>query len=329
MEEFCRFGLDSKTLNSRAKEIRHRLCEAIKSIDAEVLIACRDSAKDVGSDIKVVGQMKRGDLYDCFMAASKRATEALRALSETSQIIDGELAGRFEAMRFDVYTLEKDIVQFSFAQSKLEGMRLYVLITVGAGDSEESVLKTSEQCANGGADCLQLRCKQMDDNSVLELAKKFVQVCKENSVVSIINDRADIAVLSGADGVHVGKEDIPIEQVRRLGTRPLIVGVTTHSVMELEEAIESGADYVGIGPVFTTSTKPGLKLAGLEYIQQAGRILEETGIAGVAIGGISEGNVQSVTKAGARAVAVCSAVTKANDPRKACETLKKAITADL
>lgn len=329
MEEFCRFALNSKSLNSRAKEIRHRLCDAMKSIELETLVGCRDSAKDVGSDIKVTGQMKRGNLTDCFKAASKRATEALRALSETSQVIDMELSAKLEAIRFDIYTLEKDIVMLSFAQSKIEGMQLYVLVTVGPDDDQAAALKITEQCAKGGVDCIQLRCKQIESKEMLMLASKFVQVCKDNSVISIINDRVDIAVLSDSDGVHVGEEDLPIDQVRRLGTKPLIVGVTTHNVRELQEAIDSGADYVGIGPVFDTATKPGMKLAGLDYVQQAAELLRDTGIGHVAIGGISELNVRSVVGAGARAVAVCSAATGASDPQKACEQLKQAITSTL
>ena len=322
MEEFCRFGLDNRSLSGRAKQLRHRLCGAVSKIDADTLINCRDSAGDVGSDIKVVGQLKRVDLKSCFVAACKRASEALRALAETSQMIEPEVHAECEKLRFDVYTLEKDVLAASRAFDRLSGMRLYVLVTVEAGFDEAEILKIVQQCAAGGADCIQLRCKGLDDKSMVGLGSQFVDVCKEAGVLSIVNDRADIAIACGADGVHLGKEDLSIEHVRRLGTKPLIVGLTTHNLGELDEAIAAGADYVGLGPAFATATKPSLNAAGLGYIEQAVKRLDGSGVWHVAIGGINESNIESVLQAGAGAVAVCGAVTKADDVVNACQQLK-------
>ena len=98
-----------------------------------------------------------------FLAAAKRASEALRALAETTQIIDPEIAAEFERLRFEVYTLEKDVAAAAFASERFARVRLYVLITVETGDTDSSVLKLADECAAGGADCIQLRCKGLDD----------------------------------------------------------------------------------------------------------------------------------------------------------------------
>ena len=323
MEEFCRFALNCQPLSARAKQIRHSLCRAIGKLDIEKLLTCRDSDSDVGSGLQVEEQMKRSTLRDCFLAASKRAAEALRALAETAQIIDTDIAAELERLRFDVYTLEKDVAAAGFAAERFARVRLYVLVTVEKDDSDSSVLQIAGQCARGGADCMQLRCKGLDDLRALRLACEFVKVCKDANVLSIMNDRADIAIASGADGVHLGRDDLPISDVRRLGTGPLIVGLTTHSVDQLKEAIAAGADYVSIGPVYSTSTKPSLAPVGISYITDAIKILEGTGIGHVAIGGINVDNIAPVLQAGAKAIAVCSAVTQADSPADVCRQIKR------
>ncbi len=109
VEEYCRFALDSKALSARAKQLRHRLCSAVGQLDQGHLLAARDSVGDVGREMKVDDQLSRKTLADCATAAAKRLPEALRALAETVQTIDPELAQQFEKLRFQAYTLEKDI----------------------------------------------------------------------------------------------------------------------------------------------------------------------------------------------------------------------------
>jgi thiamine-phosphate pyrophosphorylase len=145
--------------------------------------------------------------------------------------------------------------------------------------------------------------------------------------LSIINDRVDIAVASGADGVHLGQNDVPIEQARKLQTAPLIIGKSTHSVEQLAAAIAELPTYVSLGPVFATPTKPKVKPVGIDYVERALPILSGTGICNVAIGGITENNIETVLAAGARTVAVSSAVTTSPDPTAACRKLKEKIAA--
>ena len=301
IEEFCRFALNSAPLTERAKQLRHELSAEISKLDAAKLIASRDSLGDVGVGKTVDSQFARQNLTDCFTANCKRLTESLRALTETIQTLNPSIARTIEKLRFTAYTLEKDIVLFSDTQQKFEAVRLYVIIS---SSLPADVFSLTQRCIAGGADCIQLRAKNADDDKLFALALEFAQICKAAGVLSIINDRVDIAVAAEADGVHLGQNDLPIESARKLQLTPLIIGKSTHSIKQLKAACRQLPTYVSLGPVFSTGTKPTAEPVGLDYIKQATEILADTGIAHVAIGGITLENIEDVLNAGAKAIAV-------------------------
>ncbi len=324
VEDYCRFALNSAALTERAKQLRHELSAAVGKLDAGRLIASRDTPGDVGVGQKVDKQLRRTDLRDSFTAGCKRLTEALRTLAEAIQAINPNAAETIERLRYDAYTLEKDIILFGEPAEKFKRVRLYVIIT---SSLPADVISLTHKCVAGGADCIQLRAKDAEDDKVFALAAEFVQICKEGGIFSIINDRADIAVAAGADGVHLGQNDLPVEQARKLALAPLIVGKSTHSPKELEATCKEAPTYVSLGPVFPTPTKPSVAAVGLDYVKQGLEKLADTGIGHVAIGGITPDNIEEVLEAGAGAIAVCAAVTKASDPTAACRALKGKITA--
>jgi thiamine-phosphate pyrophosphorylase len=324
IEDFCRFSLNSAPLTTCAKQLRHELSACISKLDAGRLIAARDTLTDVGVGKTVDNQLQRSNLRDCFTAACKRLTESLRTLAEMTQTLNPEVAQTIEKLRFSAYTLEKDIVLFSDTTEKFKPVRLYVIIS---SSLPADVFSLTGRCLAGGADCIQLRAKAVDDDRLFALALEFVKVCKDAGVLSIINDRVDIAVAAGADGVHLGQDDIPVEQAHKLQLTPLIIGKSTHSIEQLHAACEELPTYVSLGPVFATATKPGASPVGLDYVKQGVEELADTGIGHVAIGGITLDNVEDVLNAGAKAIAVCSAVTEAADPTAACKALKEKITA--
>jgi thiamine-phosphate pyrophosphorylase len=326
IEEFCRFALNSAPLTERTKQLRHELSAAISKLDAAHLIAARDALGDVGVGKTVENQLQRGDLRDCFTAGCKRLTESLRTLAEMTQMLNPEVAQTIEKLRFSAYALEKDIVLFSDTSEKFKPVRLYVIIS---SSLPADVFSLTHRCLAGGANCIQLRAKAVDDDKLFALALEFARVCKDAGVLSIINDRVDIAVAAGADGVHLGQNDLPVEQARRLQSAPLIIGKSTHSLKQLHAACEELPTYVSLGPVFATPTKPTAAPVGLDYVKQGVEILGQIGIGHVAIGGITLNNVESVLKAGAKAIAVCSAVTEAADPTAACRALKEKIIASI
>jgi len=324
IEEFCRFALNSVQLTERAKQIRHELSTAIGKLDSSRLISSRDTLGDVGIGRKVENQLVRDDLIDCFTAGCKRLTEALRALAEMTQTLDRSVAETLEKLRYTAYTLEKDIILFRDTSEKYKRVELYIVIT---SNLPAEVISLTYKSVDGGADCIQLRAKDVEDDVLFALAVEFVRICRDGGVLSIINDRIDVAAASGADGVHLGQNDLPVEQARKLQLSPLITGKSTHSPMQLRAACQERPTYAALGPVFATATKPTAPAVGLDYVRQAKEILDGTGIGNVAIGGITMDNVEDVLKAGAEAIAVCAAVTKADDPTRACRALKEKITA--
>jgi len=324
IEEFCRFALNSGPLTGRVKSLRHELSAAVGKLDAGRLLASRDTLGDVGVGKTVHEQLRRSDLSDCLAAACKRLTEALRALGETAQTLNPQVADTVEKLRYTAYTLEKDITLFSKPAEKFKFVKLYVVIS---SSLPANVISLAHKCAAGGADCIQLRAKSIEDDTLFALAAEFVQLCAAGGVLSIINDRIDVAVAAGADGIHLGQNDLPIEQARKLLLTPLLIGKTTHSVEQLRAACGDNPTYVSLGPVFRTATKPTAEAVGLEYVKTGTAELADTGIGHVAIGGITLDNVREVLRAGARAIAVCSAVTEVEDPTAACRALKEKIMA--
>ncbi len=323
-EEFCRFALDNQQLCSRCKEIRHKLSTAAAKFGMQQLAAARDTENDVGCGLTTNHQLHRQNLEDCAAAGLARTVEAIRVISEAISIDDAKLAGEIEKMRYECYSLEKDIALFGFTAVRFKNTRLYCILTVQEG---LDVLKLAEQCAAGGADCLQLRVKNMPDDRFCSIAKEFVKICQQNDVISIVNDRADIAIASGADGVHLGQNDLPADAVRKMQMKPLIIGVSTHSIDELSKAVQQRPTYVGIGCVFPTQTKQDAEICGLEYVRQANEFLKDKAIETVALGGITLENIDKVLKAGARRVAVSSCVCSAKNPQEMCRKLKQLLVA--
>jgi thiamine-phosphate pyrophosphorylase len=322
IEEFCRFVLNSTHLTERAKRFRHELSACLGRLDTGRLIAGRDTLGDIGVGARVDVQLERATLEDSFTAACKRLTEALRVLTEVIRVHDYPLAQNIENFRYTAYTLEKDIILFSRTSEKYRRVGLYIVIT---SDLPGEVLSLTGKCARAGADCIQLRAKNMPDDRLFALAVEFVKMCRDMGAVSVINDRVDIAVAAEADGVHLGQNDLPVKQARALQLAPLIIGKSTHSLDQLRAACQERPTYVGLGPVFATDTKPTAPAVGLHYVTQAQSVLADTGVGHVAIGGITLDNIEEVLGAGARAIAVCAAVMKAADPAAACRALKQRI----
>lgn len=325
MEEYCRFVLDDKTFTAQLKQYRHELTAAVQRLDSAKLLTSRDTDEDVGKDLAVPSQMTRLSLQDTFTAAAKRATEALRVLAEMTQLLDPLISTECQRLRFGVYALEKEVFLTATKKEKLERLMLYVLINVSTDTPADKMLSFAAQCLDGGADALQLRAKNIADAQFLQLAKPFVSLCNQYNALSMINDRIDIAVLSQADGVHLGQSDLSAHDVCCLQKKPMLVGNSTHNPSELQAAIQNRYDYVGVGPVFPSSTKPDIPTAGLEYLRFAANQLQHTSIKPIAIGGINPENVSEILKTGIRAIAVSSSVLE--KPAQTCKLFKSILSA--
>ena len=194
--------------------------------------------------------------------------------------------------------------------------RLYVLIDGRGGPEEFTRLASS--LIEAGVPALQLRDKRLDDRTLVARARALRDLTRGSNTLLVINDRPDIAALVQADGVHVGQEELPVGQARRLIHGGALVGLSTHSLEQAREGVLLGADYLGVGPVFPTRTKPFARFPGLELLRA---VAAEIRLPWFAIGGIGMENIDDVLAAGARRVAVSSAVCDAANPAAAARQL--------
>ena len=176
----------------------------------------------------------------------------------------------------------------------------------------------------GGADIVQLRIKRGSDEEILAAGRRFREACSAAGALLIVNDRPDLAAALDADGVHVGQDDMAVDRARALVGPDRLVGLSTHSPHQIEAAIGAGVDYIGVGPVHATPTKPGRPPVGLELVRYAA---EHCPLPFFAIGGIDTGNVVAVRAAGARRIAVVRALTEAADPETTAHALRTVVTA--
>jgi thiamine-phosphate pyrophosphorylase len=250
------------------------------------------------------------------VAAGKRLGEALRVLEEVLKTTDASAAARVEKLRYAGYGAEQKVAR-TLRPRLFDHVRLYVLITEAI--CKHPWLQTAAEAIAGGADCLQLREKTLEGGELLRRARTLVGLCREKGVLCIINDRPDIALAAGADGVHVGQDDLPAVEARKILGSRLILGVSTHNLHQARQAVLDGADYIGVGPVFRSETKTRDILPGLDFARQ---VADEIKIPAVAIAGINERNVDEVLGTGIKAVAVTAAVAGREDVREAAKRLK-------
>jgi thiamine-phosphate pyrophosphorylase len=198
----------------------------------------------------------------------------------------------------------------SDGQRRRERLRRAQLYLVIEAEPAERVVAAALE---GGVDVVQLREKSAPDESIVATGRRLRALCDYHDALLIVNDRADLAVACGADGVHVGQDDEPLESARETVGDELIVGISTHSPEQIEAALGSTADYLGVGPVYGTPTKPGVEPVGLELVRYAAAHAEAK--PWFAIGGIDQDNAPAVTHAGATRIAVVRAIRDAANPR--------------
>ncbi len=207
-----------------------------------------------------------------------------------------------------------------------EALRLYVITDRGLarGRSEVDIVRAAIQ---GGATAIQLRWKTGPLSEAVQLGRALRALCREAGVLFVVNDRVDLALVLEADGVHVGVSDLPIAETRRLVSDAMVVGFSPETLEQALAAEAAGADYLGVGPVYPTGTKPDAGPAvGLEHLERIARAVR---IPVVGIGGITAENAAGVVRAGAVGVAVISAVVGAEDVREAAARLRRVVDAAL
>ena len=197
-------------------------------------------------------------------------------------------------------------------------MLLYA-VTDRMWEKNQTLFEQVEAALKGGATCIQLREKELDDSLFLKEAIKMRELCKRYKVPLIINDNVDVAIKCKADGIHVGQDDMNVNYVRSLVGENMIIGVSAHTVKQAIQAQNEGADYLGVGAMFNTSTKSDAKEITYKTLQE---ICGVTTIPVVAIGGINKTNIMQLSGSGVDGVALVSAIFAANDIEKECKELR-------
>jgi len=331
VEDYVRFTLDDAHLSRLLKTSRHRLTALLQMLDADRLIAARDTQADVGTTIHTASEMSRQSPLDVARASLKRVQEAARTLEEYSKVVapaaepDSDAAAlpeQFGRLRYDLYTLEKAILQTSRSQRDLADCQVYLLLTTDLCRLDvESVLQAAMQA---GVRIVQVREKQMADRELIAHGRRLRELTRAAGVRLIFNDRPDLAVLCEADGVHVGQEELTVRDVRRVVGPDMLIGVSTHSLEQARQAVLDGAGYIGVGPVFSSKTKSfsSGELVGLDLIRA---VADEIALPWFAIGGIDSARIEQVRDAGARRIAVSSAICGADQPGPAAAGLVRVL----
>lgn len=309
LEDIARFLLNDAGLTRQLKTMRHDLIKDLSKLDV-ALLSERDSTSDVGANINR-GQQQ--DLPSLVTANAKRVQEALRVVEELAKLPELRTvihSKDFEQSRFKLYALEKELLSRILRHQKIARLTgLYVIIDSQALKQKDEV-DAAGKAICGGANVIQFRDKHHSKSDALIIARKIKEFCQKANVLFIINDHLDIALAVDADGLHIGQDDLPLAVARRELPIDKIIGLSTRTLAQALEAEFSGADYVAIGSIYPSPTKPQATVVGLERLRE---IREAISIPIVAIGGINKENISTVMTAGADSVAVISAVTSQED----------------
>lgn len=321
LEDVARFLLNDANVSRQLKLMRHNLVKYLSKFGATMLSE-RDPEADVGFGTQL---SQHQDLPSLVTANAKRVEEALRVVEELAKLPDLSAALRpkdFEQARFNLYTLEKELLSGLMRRQKITQLAgLYVII-----DTQilglKGLIGAASKAIRGGAKVIQLRDKKHGKGEVLTAALKLRSLCFKSNTLFIVNDYLDIALVSEADGIHIGYDDLPLSVVRKELPIDKIVGLSTHTLIQAQEAEAEGADYIAVGSIFSSPTKVNAAVVGLKHLRQVRKAIS---IPIVAIGGINKENIGKVMAAGADSAAVISAVLTQKDIESATRQLVKEV----
>ena len=306
IEDCLRFVIEDAHLTSICKGLRHRLGVWAQQLDRHACIRMRNAADDVGRGSQVESEYYRSHVWDVLAANTQRVEQALRALEEFAKTITPQLAQDIERLRYDVYQFEIPLSALQKNQQTLRRANLYVLTDTG-GDISLFQEKL-EALVAAQVDLIQLRAKSLSDKQLVRFAETLSEVTRSTRTLSIINDRVDLALAVGASGVHLGQDDLSMKAARQIAGPELLIGISTHCLTQARQAVLDGADYIGVGPTFPSTTKQFQDFTGLSFLRE---VAQEITLPAFAIGGINLQNAKQVGESGVTRIAVSAAVPDA------------------
>ena len=317
LEDWARFGIAKDDLVVKLKNFR----QILGKYHLKTYKDARDFTKDNSTGLTHHEQENRKSINNLISANAARVQEALRVIEEYSRNGNKELSLVSSKIRYEIYKLEITLLNYASNKDKLNLIKennLYFISSQTPKMTEiiESVLKV-------GVKIIQHRFKVGTDSKNLREAIKIKQLCDKYEALFIVNDRIDIALACNADGVHLGQNDIDIRSARKMLGFSKIIGISANKSSEIKSAVENGCDYLGIGPVFETTTKRGKEPLGVNKIKQ---ISENLSIPFFVIGGIKKENIQTLKKNGISKIALVSEIVNADNPQEKAIMLIKELS---
>ena len=307
LEDWARFGIGENDCVTRIKNFR----QILGKNHLEVYKQSRNYIKDQCKGLTHQEQSKRKTPEKIISSNAGRVQEALRVIEEFSRLHNHKLSEIASEIRYEIYTLEIDLLSLSKLKKSekiLKENDLYVIT-----DQKENLLEIIENILIAGVKIIQYRFKTGTDKEHLQEAIQIKNLCKKHNSLFIINDRVDIALASNADGIHLGQDDLDLKTARQLLGSSKIIGVSANNEIDISNALKDGCDYIGIGPVFETSTKKNKKPIGIEKIKTLTKNLK---IPWFAIGGIKTNNISYLKSNGLKKVALVSQLMNSEDPKE-------------
>ena len=315
LEDWARFGLGENGFVAKIKNYRQILGKNHLGIYKQ----SRNQIEDQCKGLTHQEQSKRKTPEQIISSNAGRVQEALRVIEEFSRLHNQELSKIASEIRYEIYTLEIDLLNLSNSKKLEEVLKendLYIIT-----DPKENLLEIIEDILIAGVKIIQHIFKTGTDKDNLEEAIHIKNLCKRYNSLFIINDRIDIALASNADGIHLGQDDIDLKTARKLLGNSKIIGISANNEIDISDALKKGCDYIGIGPVFETATKKDKKPLGIEKIKT---LTKDLNIPWFAIGGVTKNNISYLKSNGFQKVALVSELMNSEDPKEdAMMILKK------
>ena len=307
LEDWARFGLGEENYVTKIKNFR----QILGKNHLELYKQSRNHIEDQCKGLTHQEQINRGAPDQIVSSNAGRVQEALRVIEEFSRIHNHALSKIASEIRYEIYTLEIDLLSLSrFKKSHeiLKANDLYVIT-----DQKENLLEIIEDILIAGVKIIQHRFKKGTDKENLQEAIQIQNLCRKYNSLFIINDRVDIALASNADGIHLGQDDLGLKTARKLLGYSKIIGISANNEIDISNARKGGCDYIGIGPVFETETKKNKQPIGIEKIKT---LTKDLNIPWFAIGGVTSNNISYLKSNGITKLALVSQLMNSEDPRE-------------
>jgi len=327
-EDYVRFILGDLNHAERLRLLRQGLTSTLLSIPhiERALLESRNVTSDPLQPENwkdVLRRVESETPLDVARRGLKRAQEALRVLEEYLRGTSAPQAEAFSKLRYGVYDAEQWLSSASEAMQILMTSRVYVLLTASFCKNK-NILKTAKAVLDAGVKVVQLREKDQCDSEKLPMLNTLKQMCVDSGAILFSNDRVDLALLSGANGVHVGQTDLSPSAVRQISGQRLLIGRSTHSADQARKAVEiEKADYIGIGSMFDTSSKVNPILAGLKLAEDVSNL--KLNVPVFAIGGITLDRLPALKSSGVTRVAVSQAILASDLPEREAKSFIEAM----